>query len=184
MLRAADPEDLPRIENLMQFYNYDLSEWCLASFGHSGLYAIRPKEAYWQRPKVRPYIAEAGTELAGFAVVDDEVLEAGTQYNLGYFFLGRRFRGEGNAQKMAEQLFALHPGRWEIYSIASNLPAMRFWDKAIVRAGCRSVLTREIVADGEACRLFSFATPPVRMTQPTPSLYDLGCMRTSLGDNK
>ena len=42
-IERAAPDDLPRIENLMQFYNYDLSEWTPVAFAHEGRYQLRPK---------------------------------------------------------------------------------------------------------------------------------------------
>lgn len=142
----------------MQFYNYDLSEWCPVEFSPSGLYALRPKGPYWAKASVKPYIARVGADLAGFAVVDDEVQDPRSDFNLGYFFLGRRYRGSGLAQDMARQIFSLHPGNWEVYFFASNKPAARFWPQAIALAGGLNVEVEDSVADGLACRLLRFSS--------------------------
>ncbi|MCV2367719.1 GNAT family N-acetyltransferase [Roseateles oligotrophus] len=158
-LHEATAEDLPRIENLMQFYNYDLSEFWPVEFSATGLYALRPKEAYWAKPSVRPYIAKIDGELAGFAVVDDEVQDPQSQFNLGYFFLGRRYRGSGAAQEMLRLLFERHPGRWEVYFFVDNLPAARFWPKAIAQqTGDQEVLVTDTDSDGLPCRLYRFSS--------------------------
>jgi hypothetical protein len=52
LLISATPADLPCIENLMQFYNYDLSQWCEVKFGDDGRYQLQPKAAYWANPTV------------------------------------------------------------------------------------------------------------------------------------
>lgn len=127
----ATPEDLPRIENLMQFYNYDLSEWYPVEFAIHGLYAIRPKESYWAKPTVVPYKIEVGGNLAGFAVVDDEVIEQASQYSMGYFFVARRYRGLGLGRQLAATIIREHPGRWEIYYLKRNQAARMFWPGAI-----------------------------------------------------
>lgn len=158
-LHEASAEDLPRIENLMQFYNYDLSEWCPVEFSPTGHYALRPKDAYWAKLSVRPYLAKIDGEIAGFAVVDDEVQDPGTEFNLGYFFLGRRYRGSGAAQDLLRLLFERHPGRWEVYFFASNLPAARFWPKAIARqTKATDVTVTDTLSDGLACRLYQFSS--------------------------
>jgi len=158
LLQEASAEDLPRIESLMQFYNYDLSEWCPVEFGVSGLYTLRPKDQYWAKPAVKPYLARVGDQLAGFAVVDDEVQGSNSNFNLGYFFLGRRYRGRGLAVDMVRQLFDRHPGQWEIYFFANNAPAAKFWPKAIAVAGGVGVEVQDTVSDALPCRLYKFST--------------------------
>jgi predicted acetyltransferase len=131
VVSRAAPEDLPRIENLMQFYNYDLSEWCPVEFAHHGLYAIRPKAAYWAQAAVVPYKLQVGGHWAGFAVVDDEVIDRSSQHNMGYFFVARRYRGLGIGLQLAATILREHPGRWEIYHLQGNQAARRFWPRAI-----------------------------------------------------
>ena len=157
-LLAASTEDLPRIESLMQFYNYDLSEWCPVEFSPSGLYALRPKGQYWAKKPVKPYVARVNGELAGFAVIDDEVQDPKSDFNLGYFFLGRRYRGGGTAKEMIRQLFSLHQGRWEVYFFASNIPSVRFWPNAISLAGGQNMEVEDSVREGLPCRLIRFST--------------------------
>lgn len=156
---ATEPE-LACIEHLMQFYNYDLSEWCAVEFGPGGLYALRPRQAYWAQPSVWPYLARVGGELAGFAVVDAEVMHPGSDFNLGYFFLARRYRGRGLAQQMLDQLLARHPGRWEVYFYDANRPAARFWPGALARAGVQDGHQADAVVDGQPCQLLRFSVAP------------------------
>jgi predicted acetyltransferase len=157
-ITAAGADDLARIENLMQFYNYDMSEWLPVDFGPNGLYPIRSKQRYWQQRGVQPYLARVGGELAGFAVVDDECLEPGPQFNVGYFFVARRYRGRGLGHRLAEEVFSRHPGTWQAYHYTCNEPARRFWPKAILRAGGSGLVTRQVVADGSAATLYEFST--------------------------
>ena len=157
-LAASSIEDLPLIENLMQFYNYDLSELCPVEFSPSGLYALQPKAQYWAKISVKPYVAKVHGEIAGFAVIDDEVQDSASEFNLGYFFLSRRYRGSGVAQEMIRQLFARHPGRWEVYFFAANTPAARFWPKAIALERCQNLTMHDTVVDGLDCRLYRFST--------------------------
>jgi hypothetical protein len=58
-------------------------------------------------------------------------------------------------------LFERHPGRWEVYFFASNLPAARFLPKAIARQAVdQNVLVKDTVSDGPPCRLYRFSTRP------------------------
>ncbi|MEJ6000821.1 GNAT family N-acetyltransferase [Paucibacter soli] len=157
-LLPAGAEDLPRIERLMQFYNYDLSEWCELEVGDGGLYNIRSKAAYWAQPGVRPYLLRVRGELAGFAVVDDEVLDPAAQFNMGYFFIARRYRGRGLGLPVVQELLRRHPGRWELYHYDSNVPAGRFWRKVLGQSACAGLELRSVLMDDMPAQLYRFST--------------------------
>lgn len=157
----ATTDETTCIENLMQFYNYDLSEHYPIPFSNAGRYPLQPKHDYWAKPKVFPFLIRVGNELAGFAVVDDEVLDAGTEFNLGYFFIARRFRHQGVGHRVAQQLFARFPGRWEIYCLARNSIGGRFWPSVLSDAAISSLVQSPRIIHGEPSILFRFSiTPP------------------------
>ena len=94
-LRSVDRAQWPTIENLLQFYNYELSAWYPIAFGDDGRYAIAPKADYLAQPGTQAWLILADGELAGFAVVDDDLVDTRRDLNLGYFFVARRFRRHG-----------------------------------------------------------------------------------------
>lgn len=155
-LVEATAEDLPRIENLMQFYNHDMSEWYPASLGSHGLYDLRPKQAYWANPNTRPYIARVAGDLAGFAVVDDEVTDSCSQFNLGYLFVARRYRGLGLGGRWVRAILARYPGEWEIFHYAANRPACGFWPRAVAAAATEGLRIEDATIDDVACKLYKF----------------------------
>jgi predicted acetyltransferase len=142
----ATVEDFGRIENLMQFYNYDLSEWYPIDFASHGLYALRPKQPYWSKSTVVPYVVRVGGHLAGFAVVDEEVVDAESNYNMGYFFIARRYRGLGLGLHLAKSVVRRHIGRWEVYHLEKNAAAKRFWSKAIASiTGVAPIVSNKVI---------------------------------------
>ncbi len=165
-LRRATAADHSRIENLMQFYNYDLSESYPLSFGENGLYTLRPKQDYWSAPTVHPYLIEVGTALAGFAVVDQEVVAPTSTYNLGYFFIGRRFRHQGIGKQIVRQLLQHYPGEWEIYHLRENDAAKQFWSSVITTAGIADVKFSEQRIDDEICVLYRFSSIGLAQQEP------------------
>lgn len=142
-LERAAPDDLARIENLMQFYNYDLSEWTPVPFAPEGRYQLRPKAPYWAQPGVHPFVVWVDEELAGFAVVDDECADPGSDHNMGYFFLARGYRGHGLAARAAAEVLRRFPGRWEVYHLQANLPAAQFWP-GVIRAVAAGDIQRDV----------------------------------------
>jgi predicted acetyltransferase len=122
------------------------------------LYALGPKQSYWSKSGVAPFVIYVDSELAGFAVVDDEVIQPESQYNMGYFFIARRYRGRGVGKQVANKLFAQFAGIWEIYFYTNNKAASRFWNAVMAKSSARNVAISAQIIDGEPCTLFSFST--------------------------
>ena len=162
-LRAADRAQWPVIENLLQFYHYELSAWYPIPLGDDGRIAIASKSGYLGQPGTQAWLILADDELAGFAVVDDELVDPRNDLNLGYFFVSRRFRGRGVGAAAFGGLLARYPGAWELYYLARNAVAAAFWPRAFERAGVREVAVSEVVVHDKACVMNRFVAPAARM---------------------
>lgn len=158
-LRAADRAQWPVVENLLQFYHHDLSRWYPIPFGADGRFAIPSKAPYLGHPGTHPWLLLADGELAGFAVVDDDLVDAGRDVNLGYFFVSPRFRGRGVGSAAFGGLLARYPGEWELYYLARNAAAAAFWPAAFERTGVRDVAVSSAIVHDEACVMHRFSTP-------------------------
>lgn len=141
----------------MQFYNYDLSEWYPVEFASHGLYAIRPKDSYWAQATVIPYKVHVDGNWAGFAVVDQEVIDHASQHNMGYFFVARRYRGLGVGRQLAATILREHSGRWEIYHLECNQAARAFWSRAIESITGSAPHESSRVIDDIPCTLYQFS---------------------------
>lgn len=130
-LHAAQRDELETLENLMQFYTYDFSEWLPLKLGGHGFFEIQPQHDYWRDPATHPYLINVDGELAGFVTVDGNTRLPGAGYNLGYLFVSRRFRGQGVARFVVSTLLSRYPGQWQIFHIDANPPARRFWARVI-----------------------------------------------------
>ncbi|MGF6108859.1 GNAT family N-acetyltransferase [Pseudomonas frederiksbergensis] len=159
-LHAAQRDELETIENLMQFYVYDFSEWLPLKLGEQGLFNIQPKPGYWRNPATQPFLIKVDGELAGFVTVDDETHLAGAEFNIGYFFVCRRFRGQGVAKFVASALLSRLPGQWQIFHIDANPPARRFWARVIPAFTHDGFTTHQLTVDGYPCTLYRFETVP------------------------
>ncbi len=157
-VRLALASETASIENLMQFYNYDLSESVPVDFAATGLYPLRPKNHYWSKSGVVSFLIYVDDALAGFAVIDDEVIQPASRYNMGYFFIARRYRGRGVGSEVAGKLFSQFPGAWEIYFYSNNKTASRFWHGVIAKSLARDVVSLEKIIDSGVCELLSFST--------------------------
>lgn len=159
-LQPAQRDELECIENLMQFFMYEFSEWLPIKLGRHGLFAIQEKTAYWRKPATRPMLIRVDGELAGFAIVDDAVHFPEVQYNLGYFFVIRRFRGRGIGKQVVTHLLTQLPGQWQIFHIDDNQPARAFWARVVPDLSSGTFSCQPITADGYPCTLYTFHSPP------------------------
>ena len=174
-IEVASGAALSIIENLMQLYNYDLSQWYPIQLTPDGRFKLRPKTAYWARSDVHPYLIHHAGELAGFAVIDGDVYHPDSDYSLGYFFLTRRFRGAGVADDALRDILMRHPGRWEIYHLTANIAADRFWQRVLP---CHDPQLRREARqlDGDDCVLFclDIASPSRAQHSPAQRHYQAG----------
>ncbi|RON52229.1 GNAT family N-acetyltransferase [Pseudomonas frederiksbergensis] len=158
-LHAAQRDELETIENLMQFYVYDFSEWLPLKLGEHGLFNIQPKPGYWRNPATQPFLIKVDGELAGFVTVDDDIHVAGAEFNIGYFFVSRRFRGQGVAKFVVSALLSRLPGQWQIFHIDVNQPAQRFWAHVIPVLTLGEFTTHQLQVDGYPCTSYCFTSP-------------------------
>ena len=158
-LHAAQRDDLDTIENLMQFYLYDFSEWLPLKLAGHGFFSIQPQVDYWRKPATRPFLITVDGELAGFMTVDDQTHLDGAQLNVGYLFVTRRFRGQGVATFVVSTLLHQFPGQWQIFHIEANPPARQFWAAVMPDISAGRFTRHSLMAEGYPCTFYRFEAP-------------------------
>ncbi len=91
--------------------------------------------------------------------VDNDTHIDGAEYNIGYFFLTRRFRGQGVAQFVVSALLSRLPGQWQIFHIDANLPAQRFWARLIPELTGGAFTRQQRAVDGYPCTFYILRAP-------------------------
>jgi len=133
---CAAPTQAPIIQNLMQLYTHDFSEfWGGTSRGDlnaQGLFDAYPLEEYWSRANWSAMLIWCDQVLAGFSLVNDQTHSGlPALRNMAEFFILRKYRGRGGSRIAAEAIFSLHPGSWEVAVTRKNARAQQFWRKTI-----------------------------------------------------
>lgn len=149
VVRPAGPADRALIEGLMQFYVYDFSE--LEPKGSdrfdvdgAGRFEDYPLDPYWRDEGYWPLVIEVDGKAAGFALVNRESHRgAVNDRHMGEFFVARKFRKGGVGTEALRQVFALHPGVWEVAIVERNEAAKGFWPRAIKVCGGRDVVCHQ-----------------------------------------
>ena len=146
-LIAATEDDLPIVRNLVSYYVYEMSGpmgWecnaegvfggCdeLAEYWQTG-HPETPPEDQWPEPKWRgyPFVIRVDYLMAGFALVKQYGERAEPSYDMGEFFVLRKYQRQGVGKAAAGAAFDRLRGLWEVRQLMENGPAVAFWRRAI-----------------------------------------------------
>jgi predicted acetyltransferase len=139
-VKDAAPQQAQVIQNLMQLYVHDFSEFwggtARGDLNAQGLFETYSLDEYWVNTHWAAHLIWCGSALAGFCLVNDSFhsgLEA--ERNMAEFFIVRKHRRRGVGALAAEIVFSRHPGLWEVATARKNTRAQEFWRSAIKRSG-------------------------------------------------
>jgi predicted acetyltransferase len=132
LLQASDDHKMV-IQNLMQFYIYDFSEFIRYDVEGNGLFTPYPGlNDYWEESNNKfPYIITTNGKYVGFVLVKFVTSTEPGHFSIAEFFILKKYRREGIGKAIAVKVFNLHKGHWEVYQKESNKPAQIFWNKVI-----------------------------------------------------
>jgi predicted acetyltransferase len=119
--------------NLALYYIHDFTEFIGFRCPDSGLFHTSCWEKYWSEPNRWAFLIRCDGEPAGFALVGPDGSQKDTQFDMGEFFIMRKFRKRGLGQEAAVNIFDRFRGRWEVRVVVQNKPALDFWRKVIDR---------------------------------------------------
>ncbi|MFQ3546293.1 GNAT family N-acetyltransferase [Halobacillus rhizosphaerae] len=129
-LENVKKEEEGLLHNLMQFYIYEFSRYKPSiTLEPEGTYLPFDLNKYWNDPAFQAFFITYETELAGFALVENEPAVKTIQE----FFIMAKYSGRGFGKEAAAMLFNLYPGHWTLSQIEANYPAQAFWRKLIHR---------------------------------------------------
>ncbi|MFO1315627.1 MAG: GNAT family N-acetyltransferase [Burkholderiales bacterium] len=126
----ARAEDFPALEQLLELYQYDLSDiWHqdLDDKGRYGFDLTRHRRAEGSRA----YIARDGSQFVGFALVAPAIVTRTDGTWMEQFFILKRYRRSGAGRALARHVLFSHPGAWEVGQMPGNTAAYHFWRRVI-----------------------------------------------------
>ena len=151
-LKKSTLETMPIVLSMSNFYRYDLSEFMGWRIEDDGMHRCYGLEKYWSE-KNHPFIIYVDGELAGFALIESSIDNGKINYDLGEFFVLRKFRHQGVAKIVALELFKRYKGGWSIAQLVPNKPAISFWHKILTLSIGNDFAMESIMDDevGEMC---------------------------------
>ena len=161
-LCPAFPAQKIVLENLLEKYLYELSFFDGEVFQEDGRFGYLYLAAYWEEEGRYPYLIRADGRLSGLCLVNQHpAADAPLDHAIAEFFVAPPDRRQGVASAAIAQVFARHPGAWQIAFHEKNAPAAAFWRRAAQRhaAGAiRELPGRSPYADGSLPHVLCFST--------------------------
>lgn len=145
-ISTASIVDKPLIQQMMELYQYDLSEFANTDLNEHGYFGYSYLDHYWIEFNRHPFLVRVDNKIAGFALVHQNTYFPDSEYILSEFFILRKYRKQGIGRQVAFYIFDLYRGNWEIYQAHTNLIAKKFW-KSIIKAYTADSYTETVMKD-------------------------------------
>jgi predicted acetyltransferase len=157
VLRATE-EERPILDNLLELYIHDFSEFHSVSLGPDGRFGYPDLPLYWLEPERHPLLARIDGNLAGFALVRKVTAIYGdkTVWDIAEFFVLRGVRRRGIGTEFAQAIWLMFPGPWQVRVMQTNQRALLFWSSVIAEHTGKSIEPASFEKDGKPWRVFSF----------------------------
>src|SRR5450432_2346849 len=158
LISKIGPESVVLLQNLLQLYVHDMSEWFQLDVEPDGTYAY-DASSIWDKYDV--YLAKLGDSIAGFALIGPAAEWLGDDkgaHDVHEFFVLRRFRRAGVGASMAKLLWSERRGEWLVRVIEANTPAVPFWRAAIAGYTRGSFQEETRIVNARPWRFFRFTS--------------------------
>lgn len=130
-VHAPERSERELIRRMMELYMHDFSEFDGSDLNEHGLFGYGDLDYFWFEETHAAFLVRVDDQLAGFVLVDNEVVIDGSERSLCEFFILRRYRRQGVGRRVAQEVFRRLPACWEVRVIAENGPAQLFWRQVI-----------------------------------------------------
>jgi len=138
MISKANKTDKDIFKRLLQLYLHDFSEFATkddpyGKLSKNGEFDYPYLDRYWEETGRIPLFIHYGEDIAGFALINKvSVLEQSLDYSMAEFFILRKYRRGKVGSEAVQKILSNYPGQWEIPVTSYNLPAQKFWKKALL----------------------------------------------------
>lgn len=134
----ANYEEKGVLRNLINLYEYDLSEFNGNEPNSFGVFEYLYLDHYWTSQGIEeegriPYLLKANDKLAGFVLINNFSClgRVDIEYTIAEFFVMKKWRRKGIGKAVAIELFKKHSGKWEVSQERENIDAQVFWRSII-----------------------------------------------------
>jgi predicted acetyltransferase len=130
VLRKAREEDFPALQQLLELYQYELSDIWPQDADAEARYGYN-LERQRQDDRFHAHVAVDGSQYVGLALVAPAIVTRKEGKWMEQFFVLKRNRHAGTGRALAIHTLNSYPGLWEVGQILANTAAQAFWRRVI-----------------------------------------------------
>ena len=93
--RVAEWQDKSVLRQMLELYQYDLTDFWPQDLNAHGEYGLVGVERYLKNPRLRAYFFLVDGKYAGFGLVDPDVSLEENEFWMGQFFVMKKYRRIG-----------------------------------------------------------------------------------------
>ena len=129
-MKVATPKDRVVIDQLVEFYRYDMSGFEQEDVDIHGRFGFNYLDYYLASDPGFAYIIMVDNNFAGFALVnnDDPYVP---HFELVAFFIMKKYRNSNVGSVALKQVLKLHEGAFTISVLAQNKKGVQFFTKVL-----------------------------------------------------
>jgi predicted acetyltransferase len=144
-IQLARAEDFAALEQLLELYQYDLSDIWTQDLDVDARYGF-DLTRHLRAEHSRAYIARSGAQYVGLALVAPALVTRTEGTWMEQFFILKRYRRSGAGRALARHVLFSHPGLWEIGQMPGNAAATAFWRRVIGEVTGERFVERQVTA--------------------------------------
>jgi predicted acetyltransferase len=129
-LRKAQPRDFAAVQQLLELYQYELSDIWPQDADSEAKYGY-DLERHAKGERFYAHVALDRSQYIGFALVAPAAVTRDEGHWMEQFFVLKRYRRSGAGSALAKHVLSSHPGLWEVGQMPANLAAQAFWRTVI-----------------------------------------------------
>lgn len=129
-LKPVSFEEKEVLNNLLEKYYYEFSQYDKIPFNNNGLFNYRYLNSYWTDDGRFAYFIFADNKLEGFALINKHPeCDRQIDWAVAEFFVSYNYRNSGVATMIMDKIFAIHKGYWHIKYHSANIASVKLWNK-------------------------------------------------------
>lgn len=91
-----------------------------------GLYEANDYKKYFIEADRKAYLIKVNNEIADLVFLNKIGTTDKLDWNMAEFFIMARFQNKGIGKQVAQQIWQMHQGIWEVSALPENKPAIIF----------------------------------------------------------
>ncbi len=134
-VEKIENKDKSVLSNLFQLYLHDITASLSMDVNEHGLFEYNEIDYYFNNDsKHFAYFIKVNGNLAGFVLIDDNFMvltKENNNFDFSEMFVLNAYKGKGIGNVVANKVFDMHKGTWEVKPVPRSEGAKRFWERTI-----------------------------------------------------